>query len=711
MVGTERKSLHAITAAMGRMETLGCEQLRRPVHGRDVQAHQKYGRTLDFRRDTEVLPPQLRAAINNMASLSAFEQRAHQMACSWLQARMDDAQEAQIQALVDETPEDDRDRMRALSEGWRAWRLSYLMQISDDGSLPKRLEEAVAHAQASAWPRAQVLATAAVALWTERTLPGGTSHWLRHADGLKASIDAMPANWPAVERCVCEVRLGELELQLARSEELLERILRLERLEFPPPLDDPMRANVRQLLVVLLLEMGDMEGALTSSQGLLRYVEQGPARSVSMYYNHLLALGLAGRHDEARAFLAERPFLRDPGYWHEVPQALGVVAWLDSQDQPAGTTTTWPTSQGSLPAANGNPISANLAWMQAQMALQQSDPRQAVDVLLGYLQQVRAPSGASLSPLNGTLIYQSLSRAHEALGNTAAALDALRSAQAYGHEWTLRSTEARLKALHLAAPATGAGVQSRRVQALHGEQNPQPPNAATRLLAHVSHEMRNPLHGVLGMISLLQMSKLDPDQRRQLELADASARMALALCNDLLDLAKLDSSRLEIHVSPGDVRALLAQVVQTWSPQAQFKGLVLLCEADPSLPARLLFDRLRVQQVLVNLLANAVKFTRRGQVLLTAQWLIGADGGRLRVEVRDTGIGITSQERDRLFQEFSQASSSVAAEFGGSGLGLALCRKLVVAMGGQIDVTSEAGRGSCFWFELPCSPAAEPTQE
>ena len=643
-----------------------------------------------------------------MTSRPSFEQQAHQLACVWLRARMDDTMEAQVQSLVAEVPDQDRSKMQALSEGWRAWRLSYLMQLSDDAGLPARLEGAVAHAQASAWPRAQVLARAAVALWTERKLPDRAGHWQQHAQELKAFIDEMPPDWPHVERCVCEVRLGELELQLARSEELLERILRLERLDFPPPLDDPMRANVRQLLVVLLLEMGDMEGALASSQELLRYVEQGPARSVSLYYNHLLVLGLSGRQEEAHSFLSERPFLRDPAYWHEVPQALGMVAWLDAKRLPVGTAAAWPGRCGPLPAANGNPISANLAWMEADMALQRSEARLAVDVLQTHLHQVGEPGSGSLSPLNGTMVYQTLSRAHEALGDTAAALDALRRAQAFGHEWTLRSTQARLKALHLSAPETATIVQARRVQALQVPQPPQQPDAATRLLAHVSHEMRNPLNGVLGMIALLQMSDLSEAQQRQLKLADSSARMAMTLCNDLLDLAKIDAGRLEIHATPCTLPDALEEVVQTFMPGAQFKGLGLRLELDPTLPTQVVIDRLRLQQVLMNLVANGIKFTRQGHVQLAARWVQVPNGGRLRVEVSDTGVGIEPHERERLFQEFSQANGSVAAEFGGTGLGLALCRKLVDAMGGHIDLSSTPGEGSCFWFELPCQPLAQP---
>lgn len=648
--------------------------------------------------------PTPRAACFILAFRPPFEQQAHALACAWLSPRMDDEQEARVQALVDAACIEDRDRMQGLSEGWRTWRLSYLAQYSTEPGLQARLERAAAQALASGFPRAQLLAKAGLAGWAELSLPGGTAHLRSRADELKELVDAMPAAWPPVERCLCEIRLGELELQLARSEQVLERFMRLERLDYPPPLDEPMRANVRQLLVVLLLEMGDLEGGLASSQGLLRHVERGQARSVSLYFNHLLALGLSEQYDEARAFLAERPFLRQASYWKEVPHALGLLAWLDSRCGGGGDGAGpgWPALEGHLPSAGGNPMAANLAWMQAELLLRQGDARRAVDVLQTYLHQVKVTGGGSLSPLNGTMAYQTLSRAQEAVGDTAAALDALRRAHSHGHEWTLRSTEARLKALHLAAPEADAGVQSRRVRALQDVQDPGPADAATRLLAHVSHELRNPLQGVLGMITLLQMSGLDEGQRRQLQLADTSARMALALCNDLLDLARLDSGRLEVHAVPCDLRALLTEATQTWRPLAEGKGLALRCHTDPALPPVVQVDRLRLQQVLMNLLANAVKFTRHGHVQLSAHWLPGSQDGRLRVEVQDSGIGIAPQEQARLFQEFSQANVKVASEFGGTGLGLALCRKLVGAMGGTIDVESTPGMGSRFWFELPC---------
>ena len=615
---------------------------------------------------------------------------------------MDDAQEAQVSDLLAAVPAEDRAQLQALSEGWRAWRLSYLLPISDDPRMAARLEQAVA--DASGWPRGRVLALAAVPLWLDPRAPGGTAHWQQRAQALQAAVEAMPADWPPVERCVTEVRLAELELRLGRSEQVLERILRLDRLDFPPPLDDRMHANVRQMLVVLLLEMGDLEGALVASQSLLRFVEQGPARSVSLYYNHLLALGLGGHAAQVQAFLDERPHLRDPAFWHEIPQAMGLLAWLDARAHPDAPTPSWPEPTGSQPGAERSPMWAGLAWMRAELCVHRGQPREAVDVLQSHLQQIQANHSGSLTPLNGTMIFQTLSRAQEALGDTATALDSLRRAQAHGHEWTLRSTGARLKALHLAAPESSTGVQSRRMQALQGAQNPQAPDTATRLLAHVSHEMRNPLNGVLGMIALLQMSELSEAQRRQLQLADSSARMALTLCNDLLDLAKIDAGRLEIRPAPCLLTQALDEVVQTFLPSAQLKGVDLRMELDATLHEQVLLDRLRLQQVLMNLVANAIKFTRRGHVLLSARWVQAPSGGRLRVEVSDTGIGIAPHEQERLFQEFSQANGSVEAEFGGTGLGLALCRKLVRAMGGHIDLSSTPGQGSCFWFEIPCQP-------
>jgi signal transduction histidine kinase len=228
-----------------------------------------------------------------------------------------------------------------------------------------------------------------------------------------------------------------------------------------------------------------------------------------------------------------------------------------------------------------------------------------------------------------------------------------------------------------------------------------------RFLQHVSHEMRNPLNGVLGMTSLLMLSELDELQRKYVTVAQSSAQMLLALCNDILDLAKIEAGRFELNPQPVAVAALLGEAVDAFLPQVQARGVELALDVDARLPPTLVVDRLRLQQIVMNLLSNAAKFTREGRIGVQAGWLPGDTGasGRLRVTVRDTGPGLTPEQRGRLFQEFGQADAAIAQAHGGTGLGLALCRGLVELMRGTIDVDSTPGEGSTFWFEVPASGA------
>ena len=199
-------------------------------------------------------------------------------------------------------------------------------------------------------------------------------------------------------------------------------------------------------------------------------------------------------------------------------------------------------------------------------------------------------------------------------------------------------------------------------------------------------------------------SDLDDKQRKYLDLAQSSAQMLLALCNDVLDLAKIDSGRFELHLELNDVAAVAREVVQIFEPQAAIKRLALNCDIAQNLPERLLCDRLRIQQLLMNLLSNALKFTRRGSIDIELAWRpSSASAGQLEVAVRDTGCGLSEEAQSRLFQEFTQADSSVAQLHGGTGLGLALCRNLVELMGGEIGVTSAPGEGSTFRFTAPMS--------
>jgi signal transduction histidine kinase/ActR/RegA family two-component response regulator len=230
--------------------------------------------------------------------------------------------------------------------------------------------------------------------------------------------------------------------------------------------------------------------------------------------------------------------------------------------------------------------------------------------------------------------------------------------------------------------------------------------AKSRFLAHMSHEIRTPVHGMLGMTELLARTPLDAVQARYTHTIARSGQALMAILNDVLDLSKIEAGKLQIEAQPFDLPRAVQDVCELMTARAAAKGLQLALEFEPGLPGHVLGDALRLQQVLHNLLGNAIKFTRSGRVAVTVR---REAPQLLRLTVSDTGIGIAAERAAHLFDRFVQADGSIARQFGGTGLGLAIARELVELMGGGIAVQSTLGAGSEFSFTARLPEAAAPS--
>ena len=237
--------------------------------------------------------------------------------------------------------------------------------------------------------------------------------------------------------------------------------------------------------------------------------------------------------------------------------------------------------------------------------------------------------------------------------------------------------------------------------------------AKSRFLSSMSHEIRTPMNAVLGMLSLLRTTELSPSQEEYASKAEGAARALLSLLNDILDFSKIEAGQMRLDRRPFSLEQMLADLSVILSANVGERDLEVLYDLDPQVPDALVGDDMRLRQILINLGGNAVKFTERGEVVVRTRLAALADGhASIEFSVQDSGIGITPEQQQKLFGDFVQASDGTARKFGGTGLGLGICRRLTDLMGASLQLASTPGVGSRFWFtvRLPVDASPRPTE-
>ncbi|HCH6350972.1 TPA: response regulator, partial [Vibrio parahaemolyticus] len=238
---------------------------------------------------------------------------------------------------------------------------------------------------------------------------------------------------------------------------------------------------------------------------------------------------------------------------------------------------------------------------------------------------------------------------------------------------------------------------------LHAKESAVAANRAKSVfLANMSHEIRTPLNGIMGMTEILSQSELSPHQQEVVDDIDTSSHTLLALLNDILDLSKIESGRLELSLVEADIREVVYQSVILFQSKATSKQLELDISLDENIPARVMVDDHRIKQIITNLVSNAVKFTEQGYISVDVSYEEALEQGRgsLTFLIKDSGIGIERDKLATIFEPFTQEDEGVSRQFGGTGLGLAICRQLVSMMGGKLVATSTKGVGTCFGFSI-----------
>ncbi len=660
----------------------------------------------------------------HLEPLQSFDNDADMLAWMWLDTQTDHAAvQRRAQRLVAQASARGEPRTAALSTAFEALRLAVFAAL--EPGTPARVDKLLQSVQGQACARAQQLGRAAGvhAQWVElqRAPPQERAQALQL---LNEPVDADAPAAPPAERFWTEVALCALHTAQAARDDAWACGLRAQVLA-----QDVGHDLLQAVAALRLAQTFIDDHEATTATALLDQAVAAAQRCgplpVALHHELLLALLWAGHMRQAASWLDAQPTLLNPALLQRLPSLAAAAAlartWQGRHEEAQRLLNATP------PPGNGHTLPALQVWVVAAAHLQLGLPVLARSLIEQGLAWLQVPGLRPLAPQLARL-YGLLGLACEAQRDTAGAQRAFAGAQGDGaHTLPVGRSGAGASAPSDPSAASRGPIDE---SAEHPAANPSVADGPTdgggpdwragrsRFLTCIAHEMRNGVFGVQGPLSLLQVSALTPEQCRTLDLAQRSSQGLLALCNDVLDLARMDARRFALRPEPTDLAPLLADTLQTARLAAQARRLQLHWQVSDRLPSALWCDGQRVQQVLLNLTSNAIKFTREGSVTVDVQWrpaLPGQAAGQLTVSVQDTGPGLTAPARALLFKDFAQllqhdenapgtpqaGDAAAAAADPGLGLGLAISQGLVQQMGGSMGVDSTPGQGSRFWFSLP----------